>query len=88
LSRFSKVDYPADAAAPAIAGDVMLKVVVGRDGAVLEALAGEGHPLLAEAAATAVRDWKYRPTTVNGKAVEVATEIRVRFELPNVVLFD
>jgi periplasmic protein TonB len=88
LIRFTKVQYPAEAAAQAIAGDVMLKMVVGRDGTVLEVAASEGHPLLAEAATSAVRTWNYRPTKLNGVAVEVAPEIRVRFELPDLVLFD
>jgi protein TonB len=38
-----------------------------------------GHPLLFPAALEAVKQWRYRPTVVNGAAVEVATAIDVNF---------
>jgi protein TonB len=40
-----------------------------------------GHPLLVDAAMDAVKQWVYRPTTLNGSAVEVVTEITVTFKL-------
>ena len=40
-----------------------------------------GHPLLIQAALDAVRNWRYRPTMLNGQPVEVITTIDVNFTL-------
>jgi protein TonB len=40
-----------------------------------------GHPLLIPAALDAVKQWVYKPTTLNGEAVEVSTQIDVNFTL-------
>jgi protein TonB len=40
-----------------------------------------GHPLLVAAARSAILQWRYRPTLLNGKPVEVVTTITVRFAL-------
>lgn len=40
-----------------------------------------GHPLLMAAATEAVSQWQYKPTLVDGKAVEVVTEVEVVFSL-------
>ena len=45
-----------------------------------------GHPLLISAAVEAVRQWIYRPTLLNGEAVEVIAPIDVHFTLGSVVL--
>ena len=34
-----------------------------------------GHPLLADAAIAAVKQWVYKPTLLNGEPVEVATVV-------------
>ena len=62
--------------APAV---VKLAIVVGKDGSVLEVepLAGS-DPLIAPAV-DAVRQWKYQPTLLNGRAVEVETTVDVPF---------
>jgi protein TonB len=39
-----------------------------------------GHPLLVKAALDAVRQWVYRPTLLNGQAVEVIAPIDVIFK--------
>jgi TonB family protein len=67
--------YPADA--NGIEGIVSLDAVIGKDGSILSVNVQSGDPLLAGAALTAVRQWAYRPLTVNGVPVEVATEIDV-----------
>ena len=56
---------------------VQLTIVVGTDGSVLETrpLAGpEEHIALA---ADAVRQWKYRPTKLNGRPVEVESTVEL-----------
>jgi protein TonB len=40
-----------------------------------------GHPLLVQAALDAVKQWVYQPTLLEGKPVEVDTEIDVAFQL-------
>ena len=38
-----------------------------------------GHPLLVQAAGDAVKQWRYKPTTLNGEPVEVDTTVDVMF---------
>jgi len=40
-----------------------------------------GHPLLIPSAMQAVKQWRYKPTLLNGQAVEVVTQIDVNFTL-------
>jgi periplasmic protein TonB len=41
------------------------------------------NPLLVNAARDAILQWQYRPTMLNGQAVEVLTTIVVNFTLTN-----
>lgn len=75
-------EYPAEAAAQQIQGLVTLDVQIGDEGAVHNIAVVEGNPVLAAAAVQAVRQWKYQPYLVNGRAVEMQTRITVRFTLP------
>ena len=71
--------YPQAATKQTIAGDVQLKVVVGRDGTVSNVEFLEGRSLLAPAAIDAVKQWRYSPTLLNCVPVEVETEVIVSF---------
>ncbi|OYW10413.1 MAG: hypothetical protein B7X34_04585 [Acidobacteriia bacterium 12-62-4] len=73
--------YPPLAKSARIAGTVRLEAVIGPDGSVQQLRAVSGHPLLTKAALDAVREWRYQPTLLNGRAVEVATVIDVNFVL-------
>jgi TonB family protein len=73
--------YPPDARRARIEGDVLLAIVIAKDGSVLKADVKSGHPMLASAAAEAVRRWKYQPTLLNGQPVEVVTTANVKFAL-------
>ncbi len=73
--------YPPQARAQGIQGKVKLHVVIGKDGSVSQVEAISGHPLLIQAAIDAVRQWKYRPTLLNGEPVEVDTTIDIIFTL-------
>jgi len=73
--------YPALARQMRLEGTVRLHAIIGIDGAVRELEVESGHPLLANAALEAVRQWRYRPTRLNGEPVEVETTITVIFEL-------
>lgn len=73
--------YPALAKTARVQGTVRFRVTVGIDGAV-KSLTPLGGPLpLVQAATDAVRQWHYQPTLVDGKPVEVVTEIDVAFAL-------
>lgn len=73
--------YSAVARAARIQGAVRLHAIIGTDGAVqqIEVISGSG--ILAQAAINAVRQWRYRPTLLNGQPVKVDTEITVNFSL-------
>lgn len=60
-----------------IEGVVRLDAVIGADGKVLELTLISGHPLLVPHVIKAVKQWRYRPVTTNGKPVAVATVINV-----------
>lgn len=53
--------YPAIARRMSISGSVRLEVLVAANGSVKAAEIKGGHPLLAQAAQSAVREWKYEP---------------------------
>ncbi len=73
--------YPPLARDTRVQGVVRLKAILGTDGAVRQLELVSGHPLLVPAAIDAVRQWKYQPTLVEGKPVEVETTIDVYFQL-------
>jgi protein TonB len=60
---------------------VKLAAVIATDGSVQALRAVSGHPLLINAALEAVRQWRYQPTLLNGKPVEVAISVDVNFNL-------
>ncbi len=73
--------YPHLAAIARVEGMVVLDAVIGKDGHIKNLKVASGSPLLANAAIDAVKQWVYRPTYLNGRPVEVATEVDVRFQL-------
>src|SRR5436305_1289232 len=62
-----KVDpvYPQMAKIAHISGNVVLQVIIGKDGAVENIRAVNGHPILIQSAIDAVKQWKYRPYLLN-----------------------
>ncbi len=73
--------YPDVARQSGIEGVVNLKVTINKDGSVQNTRVLSGHPLLVGAAQDAVRKWRYRPTVVDGKPVNVITTVAVEFRL-------
>ncbi len=73
--------YPALARQARISGTVKLVGTIGKDGTIQNLQLLSGHPLLSQAAFDAVRQWVYRPTLLNGEAVEVIAPIDVVFTL-------
>lgn len=73
--------YPPLARQARVSGVVRLAAIIGTDGRIKNLRVASGHPLLVPAALDAVKQWIYQPTLLNGKAVEVITEIDVNFTL-------
>jgi len=82
LLREVKPDYTEDARRRGITGEVLMEIVVRRDGTVgdVKVLSGLGYGL-DERAIAAVRQWKFSPATLHGKAVDVAVEVSMEFRL-------
>ena len=75
--------YPPDALADHRAGDVTLEVHVAEDGSVSSVRTLNGDPLLAAAAAEAVRNWRYQPYRANNQPSKFQTDVTLTFSLPN-----
>jgi protein TonB len=73
--------YPVLAMETKTEGTVRLHAIISRDGRITSLDVLSGHPLLVKAALEAVRQWRYRPTMLNGEPVEVETSITVIFRL-------
>ena len=73
--------YPEAAKQGHIEGKVSLHCIVAKDGSVKKLEVVNGHPLLAKAATDAVSQWRYKPTRLNGQAVEVDTTVDVIFQI-------
>lgn len=71
--------YPRTAVLISLQGEVKLHAIISRDGTIQSLSVTSGHPMLAQAALEAVRQWRYRPYVLNGQAVEVETFITVNF---------
>jgi protein TonB len=80
LLREVKADFTEDARQRAISGDVVLEIVVRRDGTVgdIRVLQGLGGGLN-ERAVEAVRQWRFSPARRSGEAVDVFVEVAVAF---------
>jgi periplasmic protein TonB len=79
-----KVDpeYP-DAAKPGKQlGRVVLQVLIGRDGTVQDAKFLQGSLVFARAAIDAVKQWRFKPYSLNGRAVSVESSITLNFKPP------
>jgi protein TonB len=75
--------YPEKAVRERLQGPVVLQAFIGRDGTIQELKLIRGSLLLGQAAYNAVRQWRYQPYVVNGRAVEAQTLVTVDFKLPS-----
>lgn len=82
LLREVKATYSGSARRLGIHGEVVLEIVVRRDGTVgdVRVIDGLGHGL-DERAIEAVRQWRFAPATRLGTAVDVLVEVAVEFRL-------
>ena len=72
------VDYPAGAKGQP--GTVTLQVLIGRDGAVQDAKFMQGSLVFAKAAIEGVKQWKFKPYSMNGRPVSVQTFLTISFK--------
>jgi TonB family protein len=73
--------YPELAQRVGIQGVVKLQVRVAKDGRVEVLKVLQGEPALADAAITAVKQWRGKPAWMNGKQVEVVSTVTFNFQL-------
>ena len=74
-------EYPGIASMNHVEGEVEIRALIDRNGRVVETKTLSGPPQLVAAATSAVKQWRYRPFTVEGQAFEVETNIVVTFRL-------
>jgi TonB family protein len=75
-------EYPEQARQQRIQGAVVLETRINPDGTVKDLMVASGQPLLADAAMAAVKQWRFRPHSVDGRQVEMQTRITIKFSLP------
>ena len=73
--------YPPLAIETRQSGTVVLHAIISREGRIESLEVVSGSPFFAQAALDAVRQWRYRPTLLDGEPVEVETTITVEFRL-------
>jgi periplasmic protein TonB len=74
--------YPASARASRQAGTVVLQVLVARDGSIQDAKFLQGSLVFARAAIDAVKQYRYKPYSLNGRPVSVQSVITLNFKPP------
>ena len=80
LTRVSPV-YPSEALKDGLRGEVSVRATIGKDGVPTNLKAVSGDPRLIQAALQAIRQWRYRPATLEGQPIETTTTVSVAFQL-------
>jgi periplasmic protein TonB len=78
LTEQPALGYPANAGGQH--GTVILQVLIGRDGNVQDAKFLQGSLVFAKVAIDGVRQWKFKPYSMNGRAVSVQTLLTIGFK--------
>lgn len=74
-------DYPTLARNANIQGDVQVEIIIDENGDVVAASVISGHQLLQSVALQAAKQWKFKPTLLNGTPVKVQGLLTFRFKL-------
>ena len=74
--------YPRQARAKKLQGTVVLQAIVDKQGKVNSLQLVSGDPVLAQAAADAVKQWRYKPYSHNGDPADFQTRVTVDFHQP------
>lgn len=75
-------EYPEAAREQNMQGRVVLEVHISTSGSVEDVETVSGLPLLAQASMDAVKQWKFKPRVVNGRPVQMQTQVTFDFRLP------
>lgn len=83
LLKMQRPEYPQHLQQQGIEGTVLLEGIISTEGQLisLRSLNSLVHPELTKAAMDAVTQWRYQPTLLNGKPVEVITTFTLNFKL-------
>ena len=79
LMAHSDPFYPAEAANKRIEGIVELHALIGRSGQIVKVTPVSGPDVLVAAGVTAVHEWRYEPTFINGDPVETNVDVTMVF---------
>jgi protein TonB len=71
---------PEIARAAGVEGPVAVEITIDEGGNVESARALSGHPLLRDAAVSAAREWKFKPTLRDGNPVKVVGTLTFNFK--------
>ena len=80
ISKVSAV-YPALAKTQHVSGDVRIDALIDANGRVTTMKVISGPTLLHQAAMDSLRQWKYQPATLDGKAVPMHLTVTLQFRL-------
>jgi protein TonB len=75
--------YPPQAIQQKMEGPVVLQAWIGKDGSVLDLKLVRGYFALGRAAVDAVKQWRFKPYSLNGHATDFQTYITINFKLPS-----
>ena len=81
MTHYVRPVYPAWARREHIEGIVRFSGIIGKDGRIRDLSFVSGPILLVPYAESAVHQWRYEPTILNGVAVETKTQLDVQFTL-------
>jgi TonB family protein len=81
LAHRVEATYPQMARIAHIQGNVILHVLINKQGHVANIKPMSGHPILIQAALDAVKQWEYQPFLMNGEPAEVETSVVVKFRM-------
>ena len=82
LVRKVEPTYPADARLRRLSGPVTLDATIAEDGSVKAVSVVSGAAILASAAKSAVREWRFSPAKLDGKPIQSEKRITLIFRLP------
>ncbi len=74
-------DYPDTWKRQGIQGTVHLRATITKEGTVRDVTVIDGVPPLTKSAENAFKQWRYKPTTVDGVPVDVQTAVAISFSL-------
>jgi protein TonB len=80
--RYVAPEYPREALAKELRGEVRVRYTIGTDGRIKDAVVTASNPagVFDDAALVAVRRWRYKPVEVDGQVVEATSGSALLFQ--------